>query len=264
MTEDANILADNFSPKQIWHEQDMVGWVRWLRAGGRLGEWTDHIASDVEFACQVLSVDEGDSILNVGCGWGRHAITLAHYGLNVIGIDSSPELLELGRETAEQFHLPVTWALGDLDELVLDKPLDAVVQFDGNLLEWVDGPADALFLLDQVHAILKNDGLFLFGSSRWQETPPAQEQSTAETPQASEIQRRIFDSASRTLRSQTVIQGRDGSHQEYWRSAWYPTAEQMAALLYQAEFGIVGRFNDFSFLPYDPARPGLIWLVRKE
>ena len=40
-------------------------------------------------------------------------------------------------------------------------------------------------------------------------------------------------------------------------------AEQMADMLYQASFDIAGQLNDFSFLPYDPSRSGLVWLARR-
>jgi 2-polyprenyl-3-methyl-5-hydroxy-6-metoxy-1,4-benzoquinol methylase len=246
-----------------WHEQSTAGRVQWLRAGGQLGEWADNTLEDIQFASQVLDLNEGDTILNPGCGWGRHAIALAHYGLNVIGLDTAANLLELARETSKQMNIPIRWVHGDLGDLLLTEPLDAVVQFHGNLLEQTESPAEALYLLDQIHAVLKPDGRFLFGSPDWKATPPHHEQSQAETPESTELYSHTFDPNSRTIQSQAIVIGRDGSQRTYQRRVWHPTAEQMADMLYQASFDIAGQLNDFSFLPYDPNRSGLVWLARR-
>ncbi len=248
---------------QHWSDQDAAGRVRWLRAGGQLGEWADNTISDVEFASQTLHLDEGDTLVNLTCGWGRHAIALAHFGLNVIGIDRSADLLGLARDTSDHMGVAIRWVHGDLEDVLLREPVDAVVQFRSNLLDWVDGPADALHILDQVHAILKPGGRFLFGSPDWRALPPSHEQSWSETSEGKELYHCYFDSDSRTRWAQTVITQRDGSRREYWRHGWHPTTEQMAALLFQAEFVIEAQLNDFGYLPYDPDRPGLVWLAQK-
>jgi len=263
MRQDTIVLPNDRIDTRIWYEQNSAGRVRWLRAGGQLGEWADNTITDIQFAGQVLYLNKGDTLLNLSCGWGRHAITLAHYGVNIIGLDVSADLLELARETSAQVSVSVRWVQGDLNDLGLTRPVDAVVQFHNNLLEWAESPADAVYALDQIHSILKPGGRFLFGASNWQASPPPREQSWAETPERTESYQHFFDSDSRVIRSQTIVTGRDGSRREFWRHAWRPTAEQMAALLYQADFDIEGQSNDFDFLPYDPDRPGLVWLARR-
>ena len=120
-----------------------------------------------------------------------------------------------------------------------------------------------MFLLDRVYAVLKEGGRFLFGSPYWQDSPPLQESSKSETLETTEDHEYVFDPQSRMIRFQTVVLGRDGSRQEYRRRSWHPSAEQMAALLYEAGFTIEGQLNDFNYLPYDPQLPGLIWLGRR-
>ena len=257
------MLADIHADNRAWYEQNAAGWAHWLRAGGQWGEWTDNTASDVHFATLALHLNEGNTVLNLDCGWGRHAITLANSGMKVIGLDASAELLQLARETGERLSVRAEWVHGDLSDLELAEPTDAVVQFRSNLLEWAQSPAEALHLLDRVHAILKMDGRLLFGHPDWQATPPDQELSQAETPEATEAHHFYFDTHSRMIRFQTIITGRDGIRREYWRRTWYPTAEQMASLLYQADLTIEGQFNDFDFLPYNPDQPGLVWLAKK-
>ena len=263
MRQNTEFLADNLAGNRAWYEHAATGQVRWLRAGGHLDEWADNTLDDVHFAIHALDLKEGNTVLNLNCGWGRHAITLASYGVHVIGVDVSADMLQLARETSKNAGVVVRWVHGDLGDLRLTDPVDAVVQFRDNPLDWADGPADALHLLDQIHAVLKQDGRVLIGTPDWRALPPTQEQSLAQTPEGQEIYRHTFDRQSRRATFQTVVISRDGSQREFWRRNWHPTADQMAALLFQAEFDIEGQFNDFEFFPYDPDEPGLVWLAQK-
>lgn len=263
MTHNVEFLADNLASNRAWYEHSATSQVSWLRAGGNLGEWADNTLADVHFAIQALDLKQGNTIVNLSCGWGRHAITLGNYGVKVIGLDVSADMLQLARETSKNAGIPVRWVHGELSDLRMTEPVDAVVQFRDNLLDWADGPAEALHLLNQIHSILKQDGRILFGTPDWRALPPSQEQSLAQTPEGQEIYRHFFDQQSRRAAFQTVVISRDGSQQEFWRRNWHPTAEQMAALLLEADFDIEGQFNDFDFLPYAPDEPGLVWLSQK-
>jgi SAM-dependent methyltransferase len=263
MIQNADLTADNLGNNRAWYEHSATSQVRWLRAGGHLDEWADNTLADVHFAIHALRLHEGDTVVNLNCGWGRHAITLANHGVHVIGLDASADMLQFAKETSKSAGVLVRWVLGDLGDLRLTESVDAVVQFRDNLLNWADGPAEALHLLDQIHAILKGDGRLLFGNPRWRALPPSQEQSLAHTPEGREISRRFFDRESRRAAFQTVVIGHDGSQKEFWRRNWHPTADQMAALLFQADLMVEGQFNDFDFLPYDSSQAGLVWLAQK-
>ena len=67
------------------------------------------------------------SLLDLGCGRGRHAITLAEKGYEVTGVDLSPKSIQAARESANERQLKnVTFHIGDMRE-----PLQA--EFDGVL-----------------------------------------------------------------------------------------------------------------------------------
>lgn len=44
----------------------------------------------------------GNSVLDLGCGTGQHAIRLARHGYDVTGVDRAPEMLRIARVKAEQ------------------------------------------------------------------------------------------------------------------------------------------------------------------
>jgi len=53
------------------------------------------------------------SFLVLGAGGGREAIALAKMGFRVVGIDSSPVMLEVGRQNAERWKVAVDFREGD-------------------------------------------------------------------------------------------------------------------------------------------------------
>ena len=83
--------------------------------------------ADVDRAVEVLGLTPGDRILDAPCGHGRLANLLAERGMSVTGVDASPEFIKLGREDAMERGVEVDYRIGDLRDLGVDGPFDAVV-----------------------------------------------------------------------------------------------------------------------------------------
>ncbi len=66
---------------------------------------------------------EVDSVLDAGCGTGRVAIELARRGLDVVGVDIDPEMLDEARKKAPL----IPWFRADLAEVDLGRRFEAVV-----------------------------------------------------------------------------------------------------------------------------------------
>ena len=69
----------------------------------------------------------GATILDVGCGRGRHARSLARRGYRVTGIDLSERALERARRRAAEEGVTVTFRRGDMREPVCEACFDGVV-----------------------------------------------------------------------------------------------------------------------------------------
>ena len=63
------------------------------------------------------------SVLDAGCGTGRVAIELARHGIDVVGVDVDPSMLETARRRAPD----VSWIEADLCDLRLGRHFDVVV-----------------------------------------------------------------------------------------------------------------------------------------
>ena len=81
--------------------------------------------SEAEFVLAALELAPGAQLLDVGCGYGRHAMELAARGYHVVGLDLSLPLLVRGGEEANRRGLTINFVHGDMRELDFDN------QFDG-------------------------------------------------------------------------------------------------------------------------------------
>jgi SAM-dependent methyltransferase len=89
--------------------------------------FTKGTEQEVSFLVGALGLDPGMRVLDVGCGPGRHALALARRGLEVTGVDLSPEFVELARTTADGEGLAARFVVGDVRELAYDSEFDAAI-----------------------------------------------------------------------------------------------------------------------------------------
>ena len=66
-------------------------------------------------------------VLDVGCGLGKVDVYLAKKGLDVCGIDVSPELIKLARQKAKKNKLNIKFELAQLEHLKVKQKFDAVL-----------------------------------------------------------------------------------------------------------------------------------------
>jgi len=62
--------------------------------------FTKGTRQEVDFLTEVLELGEGSTVLDVGCGPGRHSLELARRGIGVHGIDISETFVALARTSA--------------------------------------------------------------------------------------------------------------------------------------------------------------------
>jgi SAM-dependent methyltransferase len=85
----------------------------------------DQTLREVEFIADALKLGSGAEILDVACGYGRHAIELVQRDFNVTGLDLSLPLLIRAADEAQRRELTVNFVHADMREMAFEK------QFDG-------------------------------------------------------------------------------------------------------------------------------------
>ncbi len=247
----------------IWQRQMAAGWVRRIITGDSPGEWAHNTDAEIQFAISVLNLRRGDHILDLGCGWGRHSVPLAHFGLRVTALDVSHELVTLARYNAQRAGVDVKWIESDIATAPVSGTFDAIVQFCGNFLTWFSSRTQALQVLRQVVTFLKPGGRLLLGQPDWQPHLPQRAQDYEEWQGGAAIYRHRYDEELRMAHKQVVIFGPEHERREFTRLTWWPSQHDMESLFEQAGLEICARFNTCSLAPYNSADKGLIYLLQR-
>ena len=106
------------------------------------------------------------SVLDVGCGSGRHAVELAVRGYDVTGLDISAGMLEEARKKADDAGVRIRWIHGDAKKFAFDNSFDGLICLcEGafGLLGSEDDPIEQpLSILRCVFRALKSSAKCLF------------------------------------------------------------------------------------------------------
>lgn len=85
-------------------------------------------AADVPFYVGLArqAAEAGQGVLELGCGTGRVTIPIAAAGVDVVGLDSSPAMLEVARRKAGDPANP-RWVQGDMADFRLEQRFGLVI-----------------------------------------------------------------------------------------------------------------------------------------
>lgn len=89
--------------------------------------FTKGTEQEVGFVVDALGLTPGMRVLDVGCGPGRHSLALARRGLDVVGVDLSPEFVALARQAATTEGLAARFEVLDVRDLVFAGDFDAAI-----------------------------------------------------------------------------------------------------------------------------------------
>lgn len=106
-----------------------------------------------------------DTVLDIGCGTGLHAVYLAERGFHVHGIDQSVEMLEVAEHRRNNLPQDIkgrlVFSVGDARHLNLERQFDAVTALF-HVMSYQTRNVDLTATLDSVGRHLQDNGLFLF------------------------------------------------------------------------------------------------------
>ncbi len=126
--------------------------------GEHYDSWTEREVDIPFYKEQVKKY--GEPVLELGCGTGRITIPIARKGHEITGLDISKQLLERGKEKAEEEDLDIEWIRGDMKDFYLDRKFNLIfVAF--NSIHHILTLEDMEKVLKNVKEHLKPDGRFI-------------------------------------------------------------------------------------------------------
>jgi SAM-dependent methyltransferase len=203
-----------------------------------------------------LAAEATEPIVELGIGTGRIAIPIAREtGKRVIGFDSSPAMLAVGRERAGD--LPIEFREGDMRDLDLDVPVDLVICPFRALLHlptWTDRRRT----FERVAAALESGGRFAFNVFAFSgEVAARLNGARRELGESWEIPRYAW-ADSRI----DITRGR-GDEEVGNLRLWWIGRSEFEGLIDVAGLEVEALYGWFDGRPYDDSSLEMVWIARK-
>jgi len=214
------------------------------------------IERSIEWIVSTLGFQEGDAVLDLGCGPGLYAARLAQRGLQVTGVDTSKCSIAFAREQAAAEGLEITYRYQNYLKLEDAACYDAALLIFGDFCPL--NPDQRGQLLANVQHALKPGGYFVLDVStplHHQRYNAGQDWYAVESgfwrPRPHLVLNRHFEYPEQMIALDQMIVIDEGGTLKVYRN-WFQdyTPETIAAELTQGGFEMVGFWGDLTGAPY--------------
>jgi 2-polyprenyl-3-methyl-5-hydroxy-6-metoxy-1,4-benzoquinol methylase len=117
---------------------------------------------EVDFIENELAFDKSATVLDIGCGTGRHAIELARRGYSVTAVDLSASQLDRARVKAAAANINVQFVQADARSLDYNSEFDAAIMVCEGAFPLMETDEMNFDILKNAFCALKKRGTFIF------------------------------------------------------------------------------------------------------
>lgn len=211
-----------------------------------------------DFVQRIVPLRPEHRILDLACGWGRHAIALAKLGHTVVGYDGSDDYIARAIRDAQAAGVSATFERLDMRTLSLTSAFDVVLSMSTSLAFFDDATNKALFR--RIRQTLKPGGVFVFdqGNIFTMMAMADSKTSTATLPDGRTVERRTtFDAGRCVLSMRSFLHDGQGQAESGWDIRYY-TLPELKQLLPTVGFELRQHFGDYDGSPFTAKSPRLI------
>jgi 2-polyprenyl-3-methyl-5-hydroxy-6-metoxy-1,4-benzoquinol methylase len=119
-------------------------------------------SGEVDFIEKEIGFKTSATILDIGCGTGRHSIELARRGYTVTGIDLSDSMLAKAREKASAAGVNATFLKRDAREFSFPYTFDLAIMLCEGAFPLMETDEMNFMILRNAFQALKHGGKFIF------------------------------------------------------------------------------------------------------
>ena len=216
-----------------------------------------------EFAA-VLDLVGGDpqSVVDVACGPGRHAVAAAQRGMDVVGVDATPFLLGKARELAAREGVDVEWVHSDMRDHVQEPAVDLVLNLFTSFGYFDDDQDNARVLRNAYESLRPGGALVVDVMGKEVLARIFRDSSVEDAPDGFVVQRRwVTEDWSRMENEWALV--RDDAVRSFRLGHWIYSGRELAGMLTETGFSEVGLFGDFGGARYGPEASRLVAVARR-
>jgi SAM-dependent methyltransferase len=217
---------------------------------------------EVHFIKSVLNLSPEANILDLYCGYGRHAIELAKLGFHVTGIDATAEFLDIANQKAREENVNISFELCDMRNIYYRCQFDAIINMFAAFGYFTD--EENFDVLRLINAALRPNGLFLIDllNRDWMENNNLNRYWRHPSGEYVLSYKIELQNGITTMKRQLINQVTGAKMQYEFVLRAYSLAE-MSAILKQNDFTIKATYGGFDQQPYGAETPRMIILAQK-
>ncbi|MHA1935949.1 MAG: class I SAM-dependent methyltransferase, partial [Candidatus Thorarchaeota archaeon] len=125
-------------------------------------DWDSRLKRELPFLLESLPTTGQRRVLDMACGSGRHSVALSSEGAQVIGFDSSPQMIASARKLAEANNVAPQFMVANMEEVgtTIQGEFDLVICL-GNSLALLPNRDTLYRTLSDVSSLLSENGAFI-------------------------------------------------------------------------------------------------------
>lgn len=120
--------------------------------------WVEDTENQVDFIIKTLQLTGKERVLDLACGFGRHALSLARKGFSVVGVDLTKDYIDDATNEAKSASLAIDFIQADIRDLKYHEEFDVVLNLADGAIGYLENDAENLKIFDRVASALKPGG----------------------------------------------------------------------------------------------------------
>ena len=226
----------------------------------------DATERETAFVVRALGLQEGDRVLDLACGHGRHAVALARHGMVVTGQDLNEDYLRTAQEDARQAGVEIETVHSDMRDIPFTDEFDAVINMF-TAFGYFDSEDEDLRVLQAVANALKTSGKLLLDTinREWVLANYVQNDWHTDGDGNTFLEHREFDLVTSRSRVTFSIVTADGTRRDSpGHDVRLYTLTELVRLLDAAGLRLSATYGDYDGAPYAINTPRMIVVATKD
>ena len=121
--------------------------------------WVENTSNEVDYLIDLCNLNGTERILDLACGYGRHALEFAKRGYEVVGVDITKIYIEDATKSAKEMGLTnVSFICNDIREVKFCDEFDIVLNLADGAIGYLENEEENQKIFDIISRALKDGG----------------------------------------------------------------------------------------------------------